>query len=92
VRNGHKDQQKSVEKVRSARKRRLKAPRGRGNAATEESQIFVMIKRGGGVNMAVVENICQVTIMSIVEKFIKPGTFVNTDEFDIYFFENHLKK
>ena len=30
------------------------------------------------------DNVRQVTIQPIIEKFIKPGTLVNTDEYDIY--------
>jgi len=34
--------------------------------------------------MRVLDNVRQVTIQPIIEKFIKPGTLVNTDEYDIY--------
>ena len=34
--------------------------------------------------LRVLENVRQVTIQPIIEKFIKPGTLVNTDEYDIY--------
>ena len=43
-----------------------------------------MIERGGQVVLRVLENVQQSTIKPILEKFIKPGTLVNTDEYDIY--------
>jgi transposase-like protein len=43
-----------------------------------------MIQRDGQVVLRVLENVRQVTIRPIIEKFIKPGTLVNTDEYDIY--------
>jgi len=62
----------------------LKGPRGRGTAATDKPPIFGMIQRGGRLVMRVLDNVRQVTIQPIIEKFIKPGTLVNTDEYDIY--------
>jgi len=41
-----------------------------------------MIQRGGQVVLRVLDNVRQATIQPIVEKFIKPGTLVNTDEYD----------
>jgi len=43
-----------------------------------------MIQRGGQVVLRVLENVRQATIQPIIEKFIKPGTLVNTDEYNIY--------
>jgi len=43
-----------------------------------------MIERGGQVVLRMLENVQQSTIKPIMEKFIKPGTLVNTDEYDIY--------
>ena len=43
-----------------------------------------MIERGGQVVLRVLENVQQTTIKPIMEKFIKPETLVNTDEYDIY--------
>ena len=34
--------------------------------------------------VTVLENVQQTTIQPIIEKFIKPGTLVNTDEYNIY--------
>jgi transposase-like protein len=42
-----------------------------------------MIERGGAVVMRMLENVKQVTIQPIIERFIAPGTNVNTDEYDI---------
>ena len=43
-----------------------------------------MMERGGQVVLRVLDNVQQVTIKPIIEKFIKSGTLVNTDEYDIY--------
>jgi transposase-like protein len=43
-----------------------------------------MIERGGQVVLRVLENVQQVTIKPIIEKFIKSGALVNTDKYDIY--------
>jgi transposase-like protein len=43
-----------------------------------------MIQRGGQVVLRVLDNVRQVTIQPIIETFIKKGTLVNTDEYDIY--------
>ncbi len=43
-----------------------------------------MIQRGGQMVLRVLENVKQVTIRPIIEQFVKPGTLVNTDEYDIY--------
>ncbi|MGL6196505.1 MAG: IS1595 family transposase [Thermoguttaceae bacterium] len=71
-------------KGRNARKRRLKGPRGRGTAETDKPPILGMIERCGAVVMRMLDNVRQVTIQPIIEKFIKPGTLINTDEYDIY--------
>jgi hypothetical protein len=43
-----------------------------------------MIPRGGWLVLRVLDNVRQATIPPILEKFIKPGTLVNTDEYDIF--------
>jgi transposase-like protein len=43
-----------------------------------------MIQRGGQVVLRVLDNVRQATIQPIIEKFIKSGTLVNTDEYCIY--------
>ena len=43
-----------------------------------------MIQRSGDVVIRMLENVKQVTIKPLIEKFIKPGTLVYTDEYAIY--------
>ena len=62
----------------------MKGPRGRGTATTDKPPIFGMIERGGQMVLRVLENVQQATIQPIIEMFIKPGTLVNTDEYNIY--------
>jgi len=42
-----------------------------------------MIQRGGQAVLRMLDNVRQITIQPIIEQFIKPGTLVNTDEYDI---------
>jgi transposase-like protein len=62
----------------------LKGPRGRGTAATDKPPIFGMIQRGDQVVLRMLNDVRQMTIRPLIEKFIKPGTLVNTDEYNIY--------
>jgi len=50
----------------------------------DKPPILGMIQRGGQVVLRVLDNVRQTTIQPIIEKFIKPGTLVNTDEYCIY--------
>jgi len=43
-----------------------------------------MIQRSGDVVIRMLEDVKQVTIKPLIEKFIKPGTLVYTDEYAIY--------
>ena len=43
-----------------------------------------MIQRGGPVIVRMLDNVQQVTIRPLIERFIAPGTQVHTDEYDIY--------
>jgi transposase-like protein len=43
-----------------------------------------MIQRGGEVVIRMLANVKQVTIQPIIDKFVKKGSVVNTDEYDIY--------
>jgi len=49
----------------------------------DKPPILGMIQRGGQVVLRVLDNVRQTTIQPIIEKFIKPGTLVNTDEYRI---------
>ena len=42
-----------------------------------------MIQRGGPVIVRMLDNVQQVTIRPLIERFIAPGTQVHTDEYDI---------
>ena len=43
-----------------------------------------MIQRGGEVVIRMLPNVKKPTIKLLIEKFIKPGSLVNTDEYCIY--------
>jgi transposase-like protein len=62
----------------------LKGARGRGTLEKEKPPIFGMIQRSGDVVIRMLENVKQVTIQPLIERFIKPGTLVYTDEYAIY--------
>lgn len=75
---------KVAQKQRKGRRRRLKGKPGRGTAAQEKPPIFGMIQRGGEVVIKMLENVKQVTIKPIIQKFVAPGTLIHTDEYGIY--------
>ncbi len=78
---GHKGQPEAVRSAgRRGRRRRLKGARGRGTWATEKPPIFGMLQRGGAVVIRIVENVQQITIRPLIQRFIAPGTRVPTDE------------
>lgn len=82
---GHKGNPKKVkEKGRPARRRRLKGKRGRGTLETEKAPILGMIQRSGEVVMRVLSNVQKKTIKPLIKKFVKKGTTVYTDEYQIY--------
>lgn len=62
----------------------MKGARGRGTLEKEKPPIFGMIQRSGDVVIRMLENVKQVTIQPLIERFIKPGTLVYTDEYAIY--------
>src|SRR6201989_1881262 len=64
-----------------------KAPeggRGRGTLAKEKPPIFGMLQRGGEVVIRMLENVKQATIGPLIERTIRKGTLVYTDEYNIY--------
>ena len=81
---GHKGNPEAVKK-RSGRKRiKLRGARGRGTLEKEKPSIFGMVQRGGAVVLKMFENVQQKTVKPIIEKYVKKGSDVNTDEHDIY--------
>lgn len=52
--------------------------------ASEKPPVLGMIKRGGEVAISLLENVQKVTIKPIIEKLVKPGSTVYTDEYNIY--------
>lgn len=43
-----------------------------------------MVERGGAVFIRMLENVQQTTIKPLVERYIVPGSLINTDEYAIY--------
>jgi transposase-like protein len=76
---GHKGRPDRI-KGRAPRRRRLEGAPGQGTLEKEKPPIFGMLERGGAVRIAMLENVRQTTIRSLVEETILPGTVVNTDE------------
>jgi transposase-like protein len=62
----------------------LKGRRGRGTAAQDKPPIFGMIQRNGCVLIRMLDNVQSKTIKPIIEKMVKPGSSVYTDEYSIY--------
>ena len=82
---GHKGQPKNVIKAgRSARNRRLKGHPGRGTSASEKPPVLGLIQRSGDLVLRVLDNVKQTTIRPVIEKHVKDGTLIYTDEYNIY--------
>jgi len=82
---GHKGKPTAVKaQKRKGRRNRLKGSRGRGTLAKEKPPILGMIQRNGEVVIKMLPNVQQVTIKPIIEKVVKVGSQVFTDEYNIY--------
>jgi len=82
---GHNGQPQQVaEAGRAPRRRRLKAQRGRGTAATDKPPIFGMIARGGLMVLQVLDNVQMKTIKPYITQTIAAGSTIYTDEYAIY--------
>lgn len=82
---GHKGYPEIVRKLgRKGRRRRLKGSRGRGTLDQEKPPIFGLIQRNGDVAIRMLPNIQQATIRPVITNFVKPGSLLYTDEYDIY--------
>ncbi len=73
-----------LKKKRKPRRRRLKGKRGRGTAADDKPPVLGMIQRNGSVIIRMLDNVQRVTIEPIIRKFVKAGSIVYTDEYNIY--------
>ncbi len=56
---------------------------------SEKPPVFGMIQRGGEVVINLLNNVQKVTIKPIIEKIVKKGSLIYTDEYAIY---NSLEK
>ena len=82
---GHKGQPGNVIKAgRRARNRRLKGHPGRGTSASEKPPVLGLVQRSGELVLRVLDNVKQTTIRPIIEKHVKGGTLIYTDEYNIY--------
>lgn len=87
---GHKGQpQKVIQAGRPPRRRRLKGARGRGTLATDKPPVLGLVQRGGQLALRLLGDVQQKTIKPIIQEFVRPGTLMYTDEYNIY---NRLKQ
>lgn len=56
----------------------------RGRGAEGKTPVFGVIKRQGGVKTSKVENVRQVTLMPLIQKMVKTGSLIFTDESNSY--------
>ena len=77
-----------LKKKRKARRRRLKGKRGRGTAADDKPPVLGMIQRNVSVVIRMLDNVKRTTIEPIIRKFVKAGSTVYTDEYNIYNWTN----
>ena len=82
---GHKGQpQKVIQAGRPPRRRRLKGARGRGTLATDKPPVLGLVQRGGQLALRLLGDVQQKTIKPIIQEFVRPGTLMYTDEYNIY--------
>jgi transposase-like protein len=82
---GHQGQPRKVQqKGRKARRRRLKGKRGRGTKESEKPPVLGLIQREGLVKVELLDNVKRKTIEPVITQTVKPGSRVNTDEYQIY--------
>lgn len=82
---GHKGHPQSVAaKERQGRRRRLKGARGRGTAAKDKPPVFGALERGGEVLIRMLDNVQQKTIKPVIERYVRQGSLVYSDEYRIY--------
>ena len=82
---GHKGQPDNVLKAgRPSRSRRLRGHPGRGTSTSEKPPVLGLIQRSGDLVLRVLDNVKQLTIHPIIEKHVKIGTLIYTDEYNIY--------
>lgn len=85
VKAGHKGHPEAV--IRAGRKGRcrgLKGAPGRGTLEKDKPPIFGMIQRSGEVVIRMLANVKQATIKPLILKTVAAGTWVYTDEYNIY--------
>lgn len=56
----------------------------RGRGAEGKTPVFGVVKRQGGVKTSKVENVRQITLMPLIEKMVKSGSLIFTDESNSY--------
>lgn len=56
----------------------------RGRGAEGKTPVFGVVKRQGGVKTSKVENVRQVTLMPLIQKMVKTGSLIFTDESNSY--------
>ena len=76
--------ERSGQKGRLARRRRLARRAGRGTLEKDKPPILGLIQRGGQVVLHVLANVQQRTIKPVITAVVTPGTLVHTDEYAIY--------
>lgn len=62
----------------------MKGKRGRGTAQDDKTPVLGMIQRNGMVIIRMIDNVQRTTIEPIIREFVKAGSTVYTDEYNIY--------
>jgi transposase-like protein len=82
---GHKGHPEIVRQLgRQGRRRRLKGARGRGTLAKEKPPVFGLLQRHGDLAIHMLPNVQQATIQPIIMQDVQVGSFIYTDEYDLY--------
>ena len=62
----------------------MKGKRGRGTAQDDKPPVLGMIQRNGCVIIRMLDNVQRKTIEPLIRKYVKAGSKVFTDEYNIY--------
>lgn len=62
----------------------MKGKRGRGTAQEDKPPVLGMIQRNGSVIIRMLDNVQRGTIEPIIRQYVKEGSIIYTDEYNIY--------
>lgn len=84
--SGWKGRPAGLKPPRPPRRRRLKGKRGRGTWDSDKVPLVAIVQRNGQVRLFTQRNLQKDTFRPLLKRWIRQGTQVYTDDYDIYHF------